>query len=238
MLSEVNLWVERVGMAMDVLLLLRILQLRLARRYTFIALFAVLNLFYDGIEIWLGEMSAEFARVAILSRVVYAMVFPLVTWDLFEEARPGIEKVRRLAMTRMISSLLFITLWGLLIAAFTGENEASQFMMRLAMVVWTGSVAATLAYLWVMHRGIKAGGLALPQNTKTWNLFFTVILAIEAVSCLLLLVLQTLEGEAAKVAESIGRVSDPILQIAATLATVWCLFRLRAIQTDAADAKN
>ena len=236
MLSQVTLWAERAGMVLDAVLLLRIAQLKLSRTYVFILLFALLNLFYDGVEIWMGRDSIQFTRVAIYSRFVYAIVFPLTTWDLFEEAKPMIDKIRRLAMTRMISSLLFITLWGLLIAAFTGEDgDSSQYMMRLALVVWTGSVAATLAFLWVMRKGIKAGPLPLPYNTKVWLRFFQILLVIEAVSCVLLLVVQSVQGMGAKVVEAIEQVSDPLFILSGILVTGWCVIKLRPIPSDASD---
>jgi hypothetical protein len=234
MLSQVTLWAERVGMVLDAILVLRIAQLKLSRTYIFILLFALLSLFYDGIEVWMGRDSIQFARVGIYSRFVYAIVFPLAAWDLFEEAKPMIDKIRRLAMTRLISSLLFITLWGLLIAAFTGEDgDSSQYMLRLALVVWTGSVAATLAFLWVMRKGIKAGPLPLPHNTKIWLRFFQVLLIIEAASCVLLL----LQGIGTKVFEAVEQISDPFFIVSGILVTGWCAIKLRSISSDASDVQ-
>ena len=224
-------------MLMDLVLLLRIMTLKLSRTYVFISLFAVLNLFYDGIGIWLGLESTEFTRVVIFSKFVFAIVYPLVTWDLFEEAKPALEKIRQLAMSRMISSLVFITLWGLLIAAFTGEENSppSQYLMRLALVVWTGSVAAALAFLWVMRRGIKAGQIPLPHNATVWYRFLAVWLSIEAVECAISLVLPSFQGMASNLVQSVVKTSDPVLQICGIVVTGWCIFKLRSIPSDASD---
>jgi hypothetical protein len=239
MLSQVNLWAERVGMVFDLVLLLRIMMLRLQRVYLFITLFALLSLFYDGVGLVLGMESEEFSRVVILSRFLYAIVFPLAIWDLFEEAKPLVEKVRRLAMTRMISSLIFISLWGLLIAAFTGDDgDQTHYLMRLAFVIWTGSVAAALAFLWVMRRGVKANQWQLPRNTAVWFRYFQWMLVVEAASCILDLLLPSIKamgGQTATLAEPIAQTSEPVLQVCVMVLTTWCVLKLRAVPSDTSD---
>jgi|GEM_PF-1641590 len=238
MLSLVNLWAERAGMVMDLVLMGRILALKLHRTYFFISLFAVLSLFYDGVGLMLGTRTEDFIRVVILSRFLYAVVYPLVLWDLFEEAKPLVEKLRRLAMSRMISSLIFITLWGLLIAAFTGgdDSEQSHYLMRLAFVVWTGSVAASLAFLWVMRRGIRANtSWQLPHNTNIWFRFFQLLLVIEAVSCALNLLLPSVKAMGSNLGDPISQASDPVLQFCEILLTGWCVFKLRPLPSNDTD---
>jgi uncharacterized Tic20 family protein len=235
MLSQINLWTERAGMVLDVVLMLRILTLRLHRTYLFVTLFALLSLFYDGVEVLLGSQSDSFVQVILLSRFIYAIVFPLAIWDLFEEARPLVDKVRRMAMSRMISSLLFISLWGLLIAAFTGGDDGNQshYMARFAFVAWTGTVAAALAFLWVMKKAIKANQWQLPRNTEIWVRFFQLLLVIEAVSCALDLLLPSLKAIGSNLADTIGQVSEPVLQVCAAVLTGWCVFNLRAVPSNA-----
>jgi hypothetical protein len=236
MLSNVNFWAERAGMALDLFLMVRIVALKLHRTYMFIALFALLSLFYDAVGLVLGTRSEEFTRVVILSRFLYALVYPLVLWDLFEEAKPPLEKLRKPAMTRMISSVIFISLWGLLITAFTGDTgEQGGYPMRLAIVIWTGSVAAALAFLWVMRRGIKANQLQLPHNTAVWFRYFSWLLAMEAVFCVLELVLPYLKAMASNLVEPIAQVSEPVLQLSEIALTTWCIFKLRAVSPDVTD---
>ncbi len=222
-------------MLLDLALMLRILILKLQRTYLFITLFAVLALLYDGVELYLGSQSDDFVQVSLLSRFIYAIVFPLAIWDLFEEAKPFIEKLRRLAMSRMVSSLLFISIWALLIAAFTGGDDDAQshYMVRLAFILWTGSVAASLAFLWVMRRGMKANKWTLPKNTRVWLKFFQLLLILEAVSCVLEFVLPSMKAMGSKLVEPIAQVSDVTLQVCVIVLTVWCIFSLRPVPADA-----
>ena len=224
-------------MVLDLVLLLRILTLKLRRTYMFITLFALLSLFYDGVELVMGSESPDFRGVSVLSRFVYAIVYPLVSWDLFEEAKQTVDKVRKMAMSRMMTSLLFISLWGLLIAAFTGgdDGDQSQYLMRLAVIVWTGSVASALAFLWVMRRGMKANQWELPWNTTIWYRFFALVLAIQAISCVLSLGLQFVHGESPNLAETIAQSGDVVLQVFGIALTAWCVYKLRAVPSDASN---
>lgn len=220
-------------MVLDLALMLRIVALKLHRTYIFIALFALLNLFYDGIGLVLNTQSEDFSRVVFLSRFVFAVVYPLVLWDLFEEASPAIDKLRKFAVSRMINSMIFICLWGLLIAAFTSnDGDRMSYVMQLSVIVWTGSVAAALAFLWVMRKGVRLNSLPLPHNTTIWSRYFTVVLIIEACSCVLLLVLSSLSGEQNKLSEPIAQISDSVFGICEIALTVWCVMKLRPANSD------
>ena len=224
-------------MVFDLVLMLRIVSLKLQRTYVFIALFALLSLFYDGIGLVLGTQTDEYSRVVILSKFLYAIVFPLAIWDLYEEAKPAVEKLRRLAMIRMISSLIFISLWGLLIAAFTGgeDGDQSHYQYRVAFVIWTGSVAAALAFLWVMRRGVKANQWQLPRNTIIWFWYFQWLLILEAMTCALELLLPSVKALGSNMAEPIAQASEPVLQVCEMALTVWCVLKIRATPTNATD---
>ena len=238
MLSQINQWLEKASIVLDALLLLRILGLRLYRTYLFITLVAVLSLFYDGISLVLGPESERYWRVQILSKFVYAVVFPLAIWDVFEEAKPLVDKTRQMAMLRTIGSLIFITLWGLLIAALNSgdDNDQIGYLLRLAVIVWTGSVAAALAFLWVMRRSGKALVWDLPSNTRVWFRYFQLTLVIEAINCLLVLIM-----ESAGSALPAGIVSgfSIALQLADMVLVGWCVWKLRAVAPDVpGDAVN
>jgi hypothetical protein len=237
MLSQVNLWAERVGMVLDLVLMLRILTLKLRTTYLFITLFALLNVFYDGVELVVGSKTEEFRTVEIFSRFIYAVVFPLAAWEVFEEAKPFVEQIRRSAMSRMISSLLFITLWGLIIAAFTGgeDSDQSHYLLRVALIIWTGSVAAALAFLWVMKRGIRAGSLELPWNTAIWLRFFWLLLVIEAVSCMVDLVWPLLQSLGTPVLNQLSPIIQLTLQVCEIALTIWCVYKLRSVPSDASN---
>ena len=235
MFSQVNVWLERVDIAIDALLVLRILGLRLHKTYLFITLAAVLSLFYDAVGLILGSETEQFFRVVILSKFLYAIVFPLAIWDVFEEAKPLVEKTRQTAMSRMIGSLIFITLWGLLIAAFTSSEDGDQigYLMRLAVIVWTGSVAAALAFLWVMRKSGKALSWQLPSNTRVWFRYFQLSLILEAVTCTLVLCLPLLKSTGLTMADGMGDVALMIVEIANFAVVGWCVWRLRAVPSNA-----
>jgi len=224
-------------MLFDLVLMVRILALKLRRTYIFITLFALMGLFYDALALIMGIDSPDFRTVGILSKLIYAIVFPLATWDLFEEAKLTVDKVRKMAMSRMLTSLLLISLWGLLIAAFTGTDEGpqSQYLMRVALIVWTGSIAASIAFLWVMRKGIKLNQWELPWNTVIWYRFFGLLLITEAISCALGLTLQFIHTSSPDLAEQIAQVGDVVLGAFGILITAWCVYKLRAIPSDASN---
>ena len=70
MLDQVTHWIEIASAAVDGLLLLRVLQLKLQRIYVFITLACVLSLFFDGVSIWLGTQSREAGMAFLYSRFV------------------------------------------------------------------------------------------------------------------------------------------------------------------------
>jgi uncharacterized Tic20 family protein len=241
MLSQMNLWLERASIVLDALLLLRILGLRLHRTYLFITLVAVLSLFYDAIGLALGPESERYFRVVILSKFLYAIVFPLAIWDVFEEAKPMVDKTRQMAMSRTIGSLIFITLWGLLIAALSAgdDNDQIGYLLRLAVIVWTGSVAAALAFLWVMRRSGKALSWDLPRNTRVWFRYFQLTLVIEAINCLLALVIPSVKSSGSALPAGVEDGFSIALQLADMLLVGWCVWKLRAIEPDVpGDAVN
>jgi len=235
MLSQITLWTERAGMLFDLLLMVRILSLKLRRTYTFITLFALMSLFYDVLALILGFDSPEFRNVEVLSRLIYAVIFPLASWDLFEEAKHTVDKVRKMAMSRMMTSLLLITLWALLIAIFTGPDDGaeSQYLFRVALVVWTGSIAASIAFLWVMRKGMKVNHWELPGNTTVWYRYFGVALGIQASSCALGLGLQFIRTSSPGLAQQIAEVADVVFDSFGILVTSWCVYKLRAVPSDA-----
>jgi hypothetical protein len=237
MLSQVNLWVERAATVLDVILVLRILFLKLHKTYLFVTLVAVLSVFYDAIGLVLGLQTPAFAKVEIFSKFLYAIVYPLALWDLFEEARGPVEKIRKLAMSRFIGSLVLITLWGLLMASFTGGGNDTMFdfLMRLNMPIWLGSVAAALAFIWVMKRGIKANSLTLPHNTQVWLRFFQWMLALEGALCLFELIFLAVPNPAGEMTKNMEDSVSVVAQLTGMAITGWCVVKLRRTPADISD---
>jgi hypothetical protein len=229
MLSQVNHWLDFAATAIDLLLLLRVVTLKLHRTYFFIALACLLSVFFDGVALWLGPDSDENLRVFLYSRFLYAFVYPVAAWDVFEEFTPHLAKLRRLAISRTITSLVLITLFGLALSAFLASgNDAddSVFLKTLAIFVWTGSAAASLSFLWVMHKEMRAQKLSPPRNTFVWLVFYELVLLGEIVSCFVV-----------QISSMFSAAGKEILTLAllsyGMSVTVWCAIKLRALPREA-----
>jgi hypothetical protein len=229
-LSQVNHWFDFAATAIDLLLLLRVLTLKLHRTYFFIALACLLSVFFDGVALWLGPDSQENFRVFLYSRFLFAFVFPVAAWDVFEEFTPHLAKLRHLAISRTITSLVLITLFGLALSAFlaSGSDAAddSIFIKTLAIFVWTGSAAASLSFLWVMHKEMRAQKLSPPRNTFVWLLFYELILLGEIANCFLLQI-------AGIFSQVVAEILMLVLLTYGMGVTIWCVIKLRALHPEA-----
>lgn len=228
-LSQVNHWLDFAATAIDLLLLLRVLTLKLHKTYFFIALACLLTVFFDGVALWLGVESQENSRVFLYSRFLYAFVYPVAAWDVFEEFTLHLAKLRRLAISRTITSLVLITLFGLALSAFLASGsdaDDSTFIKTLAVFVWTGSAAASLSFLWVMHKEMRAQKLSPPRNTFVWLVFYELILLGEIVNCFLL-----------QIAGIFNRLAGEILTLTllsyGMAVTLWCAIKLRSLRSEA-----
>jgi hypothetical protein len=234
MLTQANHWLEFVATAVDAVLLLRILSLRLHRTYTFITLAAAIAVFIDGVMLWLGSGSKEFARVFLYSRFLYGFIFPAAAWDVFEEIRSQVAKLRRLAIFRLISSLILAAIFGFMIVGFAGVEDESGgpgVVPTLAFVIWAAAATASLALLWSMHRAIRAQNIETPRNTFVWLVFFQLVLVGEVFACLF-----TISGPL------LGTLVRELLAFILTLygvgVTAWCVFKLRAVPSDLSTASE
>lgn len=230
MLTQANHWLEFVATAIDVALLLRILTLKLHRTYTFITLAATLAVFLDATMLYLGSESKEFVRAFIYSRFLYGFVFPAAAWDVFEEIKTQVAKLRRLAIFRLVSSLILAAIFGFIIAGFAEVEDQSggpALGPTLALVIWAASSTASLALLWSMQRAIRAQHIELPRNTFVWLIFFQLSFIAEVLACLF-----TIAGPllSAPIPEVLGL----ILSLYGVVITIWCVWKLRALPSDVA----
>ncbi len=233
MLNQVNHWMEIVGTGVDLVLLFRVLALRLQKTYLYITLACVLSVFFDTVDLWLGTASAAEIRVFIYSRFLYAILYPLVAWDVFEELKGQITKLRRAAAGRLISGLFFAAVFCLILAAFVDTGDANgepTLGSTVGLVLWAGSSTASLAFLWTLHRGMRAQNVPRPHNTSVWLVFFELSLAAEVLSCLLLL-LPPLKGTG-------GDIVNLVYLIYGITITAWCLIRLRPTPAGAESASE
>ncbi len=231
MLTQVNHWIEAAGVAIDALLLLRILQLRLYRTYLFITLACVVSLFFDSVGLWLGTDSRESVRVFLYSRFLYAFLFPAASYDVWEEVKTQIAQIRRFATFRLVASLTLTAILGLIIAGLAGneENGSETFVGTFAIILWAAATTASLAFLWSLHRLARAQKIALPNNTAVWLLYYQLSLAGEIIACFLIIIGAQFNG-------FVTNAFDISLNLYGVFITIWCIWRLRALASDVPSA--
>jgi hypothetical protein len=228
MADHIIYWLNVVSTAADLLLLLRFLQLRLTRFYTFIGLYFVVTVLLDG-GFWLAGLHTPASdRVFVYSRFVMAVVFPLAAWDVFEEVQEQTAKFRRLHTLRLLSGFLMAALFALLFSAFISSDEEvsgiSGSVFQCALALWAISTVTSILFLVNMRRSAHAQQLALPLNTRVFWIFFLTVLSSEIAQAIELLV-----------GPWIVRFADPIeimfggVGIAIVL---WCTVRLKRIASD------
>ncbi len=225
MLTQITHWLDVSATAIDALLVARILQLRLQRVYLWVTLACVLAVLFDGVELWLGANSEENRRVFLYSRFLYAIVYPLVAWDVFEEMKNQVSKLRRLGIARLVSGLFFAALFGFIMTLFVSTDQQGETTGVLALILWAGSCAATLAFLWSLRRGLKTQKMTPAHNTFVWMTFYQLVLAAEVLACFGQVAAAFLNARAL----DIVNVCFVIYGIAIT---IWCVTKLRRIPSD------
>ncbi len=227
MLDQTIYWVSIAGTAVDALLLGRILQLKLQRVYLFITLACVLAVLFDVAEIWFWSNSDARIRLFLNSRFVFAFVYPLVGWDVFEEMKSQISKLRRVAVGKLVSALFFATVLGLLMSLFVTPGDAGgqpSVLAILGIVLWAVSTTATLSFLWTLRRALQLQNIERPSNTGVWLIFWQLSLLAEIVACFLFL-LPFLK-------DTPGDIVNLVLAAYSMTITGWCIAKLRAVPSD------
>jgi len=228
MLTQAGHWIEVVATGIDALLLCRVLLLRLQRVYLFITLACVLSVFFDVVALSLRGDSNGSLRVFLYSRFLYAILFPLVAWDVFEEMKPQIAKLRRLAVGRLISGLLLASVFGFMVSTLAETTDASGESMALptvGLILWAGSTTAALAFLWTLHRGIKMQKLERPHNTFVWMAYWELSLIGEVLACFFFLTAPLLKKMGVDAL-------DILFNMYGMAITAWCILKLRALPSD------
>ncbi|HZS54931.1 MAG TPA: hypothetical protein VFA65_11040 [Bryobacteraceae bacterium] len=232
MLDHVIHWLDIAGTAVDALLVVRVLQLRLYRIYLFITLACVLSVFFDAVQLWLGINSDENQRVFIYSRFLYAFLYPVVAWDAFEEIKDQVSKLRRLAIGRLISGLFFAALFGFIVTLFiSADQEQPALSATLAIILWAGSCTASLAFLWSLQRALKAQQITRPNNTFVWMTFYQLTLIAEIAACFGGVVTSFLNATA-------QGVLNICLLTYGILITAWCVTKLKRLPSDVSTTAN
>ncbi len=229
MLDQVIQWMQSASAVVDALLLCRVLTLKLHRVYIFITLFAILNLLFEVAGWLLGWQSRANERLYIYSLFLLAAVVPLAAWDVFEEIKLEVAKLRRLHAARLVSGIFMSAIFALILSAFLDAKDAngeSNVRALIGILIWSGSCSASLAFVWFIFKAIRADKMKLPSNTSVWAVFYILTLILSILGCGLAL-LGILLSKALR---------DGLLLalIGCNLAvTTWCIVRLRALPSKA-----
>jgi hypothetical protein len=232
MLKHAIEWLQMSVTVVEGLLLLRVLSLKLHRVYAFITLYCTLNLLFDAVSWYLGWESSETGRVFIYSLFFFAALYPFAAWDVFEESKTLIAKLRRLQMIRLVSGLLITCLCALLVGLTVEPSDANGNSIMLAFMgvfLLTGSASACAAFLWFMYRFIRANKITIAHNTVIWVVFFTIALTLEIIDCLTELIRSLIPPTASDIAGLVLLSLDLLLM-------AWCILRLKAIPSDVPSA--
>jgi hypothetical protein len=229
MILQVIHWANMAGTVLEAVLLLRLLMLKLHRVYAFVTLYWVVNVIFDVAQWSFGWESPESEKAQIYSLFVLAVLFPLVSWDVFEEMKTLIGKLRTVHGSRLVSglfaTLLLAAVWMIFLQDEI-EKEPGSGTIYFALLVWVGSVCASLLFLWTLYRFAKRQGLAIPNNTSVLTFLFLILLACQFLSYL---------AWAARV--FVGDIASDIsvLTLAGVALTTmaWGVIRLRAVPADA-----
>jgi hypothetical protein len=226
MLDHVTFWVDIAATAADTVLLVRVLQLRLQRIYLFITLACALEVFFDGVQLWLGINSDASQRVFVYSRFLYAFLYPLAAWDAFEEIKNQVSQMRRIAMSRLITAMFFAAVFGFVLTLLVSGQEGQPVLSTtLAIILWAGSSTATLAFLWSLQRALKNQQFVRPNNTFVWMTFYQLTMIAEVVSCF--------GGLLASLSNAIVLgVLNICLLVYGLVITVWCAAKLKRMPSD------
>lgn len=209
------------GSILDTVLLVRVLGLRLQRTYLFITLDCVLSPLIDWVSVYLGWDSPESTRVFIYTRFLYAVLTPLIAWDVFEEIKRQASKVRWLEATRMVLSLLIMGAFSFLLltpAIFGGSEDAgADWAAALGLYLWGVACVAAILFIWRTRRAARKQEIGLPRNTTVWSIYYMLTLLSSVV--------------VVGIAFSGWKVDQNVLNIVLVVwgmgCTIYCVLRLR-----------
>ena len=228
MLNQVIHWLEMVGTVVDGLLLLRVLLLKLHRTYVFLTLFCAIELLFDVADWALGWNSPPTEHIFFYSQFLYAALFPLMAWDIFEEMPKQILRLRRAFGVRLVTGTFISAIFGVLVYATFDDssvNGKSAITEMTAMVVWTGSTSASLAFVWSLYRLLGKQKIPTPHNTTIWTKFYLLSLTGSLLYLAFLFFTASLN--------ELQRNSVVLVFLLFDLGlTAWCIARLRPLPSD------
>ena len=222
-MHQVTHWVDIASTAVELLLLLRFLQLRFFPAYTFVVLFGAVTVLFDGVSLAVPGDSELATRLFLYSRLVLLFVFPLAAWESFELTPPKVLKLRQLHSTRLVGSMVGMFLVGALFIGFSGDENltAVDVWGQIGLFVWPISAMVSLVFLWSMLRITRLQKLELPVNTRVLAHFFAVIFILEVVSWVAMMIAASYKLDL--------DIAAIVLNCAYMAVCLWCIVRLKSL---------
>lgn len=226
------------GTVLEALLLIRILSLKLQRVYLWITLYWAASLIFDTSQLAMGLQSKQAGYVWLYSSFLFAVIYPLTGWDVFEEMKASIGKLRLLHGSRMITVLFSTVLIMAILAAFLSPSDAdaaddagvADFGPLVAFI----AAAACTFFLLSLRKLMSKQALATPRNTRVWLNVFLILMGCDALEGLVQNFV--LPFVAKSVAQDTLDGINLVFALIASVATLWALIRVRAISSDASAA--
>jgi hypothetical protein len=234
MLKHAIDWAQMVVTVVEALLLVRVVAVKLYRVYAFITLYCVVNVFFDAASWYFGWQSKESERIFIYSLFFLTVLYPLVVWDVFEESKAQVAKLRRLQAVRLVSGLFLTGICAMLLGLNLDTTDAkgnSTLAAFLGIFLLTGSASASAAFIWVVRRFVRAQKIALAHNTVVWMVFFFLVFSLQIVDCMLTILRAFVPDAAADIA-GLFLLSLELLVLA------WCILRLKPVPSDVASERE
>lgn len=213
---------------MEGLLLARVIALKLHRTYAFITLYCVVSVFFDGVSWYLGWQAKESERIFIYSLFFFTVLYPLVVWDIFEESKAQVAKLRRLQAVRLVSGLFLTGICALLLGLnleTTDPKGNSTLAAFLGIFLLTGSASASAAFIWVVRRFVRSQKIVIAHNTWIWMVFFFLVFSLAILDCMGTIARAYIPAVA-------GDILALLLLLMSFLLLAWCILRLKAVPSD------
>lgn len=225
-------WMQISTTVLEAILLLRVVALKLYRVYLFITLFCALNVLFDAVSCYFGWDSHETENIFIYTLFFFAVLYPFVAWDSFEESKTQIAKPRRLQTFRMVSGLLLTAICALIVGLVVDPTDPqgnSVMFPFMGVFLLTGAASGAAAFLWFLYRYARAQKIVLARNTFVWTVFFMLASALQILDCLEILTRSLLPS-------LVGDIGGVVLLTLDIALLAWCIFALRAASSDVASS--
>lgn len=232
MLDQIVLWMQVIGTVVECLLLGRMLLLKLQRIYLFLTLYAVVSLFIDTAFLLAGPESDASVRIFLYSRFVFALIYPLAAWDVFEEAKTAVAKIRRVHLPRMVSGVFITLLLGIATSIgiedqnYKGTSSVTDFV---GLFLWLGSASTSLLFTWNVFRTARKADTVFPNNTFVWAIFFLITFARAVIDC----AFDVADG---LVPHTAFQVISIVLALFDLSLLTWCMVKLKSLPADTTSA--